>query len=326
VGFTLVELLVVLAIIGVLMGLLLPAVQRAREASRMKQCGNNLRQLGLAAAGYRSANAGKYPTGYLGPAMQGQITAPYSNAQYVGVIAYLLPFMGEQAAYNAITNTSAFNLNLANWTNNWWSDVGTYAAARNKLKILECPSANMRTPQTEMIVTIHTYYNGTTGVVQMIPRTTTNDLNLGMTNYLGCAGAWGRIGDPPPMDLSWPTGPIDRYLGIFTNRSAPTKIRDGESSTLMFGEAAGQVGRDGYAWMGCGALPVGPRREYIAMPAMFAGDYDNRLFSSKHAGNTVLFCFADGAIHELDQSVDQALYEALAGIEDRVDLDFTRFR
>jgi prepilin-type N-terminal cleavage/methylation domain-containing protein len=55
-GFTLVELLVVIAIIGTLVGLLLPAVQSAREAARQSACQNNLKQLGIAAHNYESVN------------------------------------------------------------------------------------------------------------------------------------------------------------------------------------------------------------------------------------------------------------------------------
>jgi prepilin-type N-terminal cleavage/methylation domain-containing protein len=87
-GFTLVELLVVIAIIGILVGLLLPAVQAAREAARRMQCGNNIKQLGLAALNYESAFK-RLPAGRT------------ENTNF-STFAAILPFMEQNPTYNLI--------------------------------------------------------------------------------------------------------------------------------------------------------------------------------------------------------------------------------
>jgi prepilin-type N-terminal cleavage/methylation domain-containing protein/prepilin-type processing-associated H-X9-DG protein len=99
-GFTLIELLVALAIIGILIALLLPAVQSAREAARRLQCTNNLKQLGLSVAGYESSN------GCLPPGAFPRDTIPIYPGGCTGcsdfsVFVRLLPELEQQAAYNA---------------------------------------------------------------------------------------------------------------------------------------------------------------------------------------------------------------------------------
>lgn len=103
-AFTLVELLVVIAIIGVLVSLLLPAVQTAREAARRTQCSSNMRQISLAMHNYESVHKtlpmGVFVSGYQGP---GGIGVGYRNV--FSMMAYILPYVEQQNVYDQIDFT-----------------------------------------------------------------------------------------------------------------------------------------------------------------------------------------------------------------------------
>jgi prepilin-type N-terminal cleavage/methylation domain-containing protein len=92
-GFTLVELLVVMAIVGVLIGLMLPAIQRIRHAAMRAQCANNLKQIGLAAHQHHDANK-VFPAGVR--ANKGK--DPY---RYASWLTFLLPYVEQQALWTA---------------------------------------------------------------------------------------------------------------------------------------------------------------------------------------------------------------------------------
>ncbi|HXT58237.1 MAG TPA: DUF1559 domain-containing protein [Pirellulales bacterium] len=95
-AFTLVELLVVIAIIGILIALLLPAVQAAREAARRSQCINNLKQLGVGLQNYHDVNR-SFPYG-----KGGTNAGAVSNGSRVSGFVPLLPYIEQQALYTAI--------------------------------------------------------------------------------------------------------------------------------------------------------------------------------------------------------------------------------
>src|SRR3954454_12704095 len=99
-AFTLVELLVVIAIIGILVALLLPAIQSAREAARRSQCANKMRQLSLAVLNYESSRKELPPAGIArvmkDPKFGVDIFNPLSGTRFSWIIE-VLPYMEEQS-------------------------------------------------------------------------------------------------------------------------------------------------------------------------------------------------------------------------------------
>ncbi|QDU26472.1 hypothetical protein ETAA8_15500 [Anatilimnocola aggregata] len=128
-AFTLVELLVVIAMIGMLMALLLPAVQQAREAGRRSQCSNNLRQLALGLQNYHSAY-NCFPPSYIANTKHAsRDPQTFDGPSGFAWGALLLPFVEQQAVHDK------FDFNQPCWS------TANAATAQTKLKVFYCPSA-----------------------------------------------------------------------------------------------------------------------------------------------------------------------------------------
>ena len=221
-AFTLIELLVVIAIVGVLLALLLPAVQKVREAAARMKCQSNLKQLGLALHSFHDVN------GYLPP---GMATEGNSQDAFHTGFTYLLPYLEQGNLYNT------YHMDKQ------WYDPENYKATEQQIPIFFCPS-NRVSGTIDL-----TPYNEQWGGSQSLPP------YIGACDYVLCKGANPFFFVDPPASTVAPqlTGLFNevQYGFIFdpTGRSpwvgVPkqvvrfTDITDGLSSTIAIGEAAG---------------------------------------------------------------------------------------
>jgi prepilin-type N-terminal cleavage/methylation domain-containing protein/prepilin-type processing-associated H-X9-DG protein len=295
-AFTLIELLVVIAIIGVLIALLLPAVQAAREAARRAQCTNNLKQLALAANTYHDVN-GSFPIG--SPLMYDKLIGGYAESQSVHVS--MLNQLEQQPLFNA-TNFSRSIYVFENQT-----------VFRTGLNTLLCPS-DQRNDRTG---SIGAYLN-------------TPNFQYKFTNYAGCGGTW----FPEPLfygAFSNPNAPnivamINAGNGIFTyNRSLKiAEIPDGTSNTIIFGERANALlpesERDNWYWWADAVEadtiftsmgPINPERK-VANASQEYTDLYAESASSFHPGGAN-FAFADGSVHFLKDSINTWIINPATG-------------
>lgn len=142
-AFTLVELLVVIAIIGVMVGLLLPAVQAAREAARRMSCGNNMKQQGLALHNYHSTYNTFPPAVFASGQINNNVNLAIPVKNTTGW-AMLLPFFEEQAAYDQynfnVCSSSSRRTNYPATAPVMGNDTINQPIYSRRYSLLECPS------------------------------------------------------------------------------------------------------------------------------------------------------------------------------------------
>ena len=138
-AFTLVELLVVIAIIGILIGMLLPAVQKVREAARRSACQNQLKQWGLGALNYESAR-GVYPPA---DSLTANNFDPPRPTQWRGsnLFIAMLPFIEQQAVLDNNENRDGdvigYDFNFEGWA---YEQISPQYAAKTVIPLMRCPS------------------------------------------------------------------------------------------------------------------------------------------------------------------------------------------
>ena len=307
-GFTLIELLVVIAIIVLLMALLLPAIQKVREAANKMLCASQLRQIMIASHNYHNDFL-KLPPGMYGLALVGAPALtnsgrPGAVPQYVGMLYPLLPYMEQD---NLFRQFDIRNLSLTGGDIAWYNLTLNYNLAGARLKMYTCPSDQLYDPTQRGIFLFYYYY---ANQLRWGLRNNPLDQGLGRTSYAGCAGGWGNdctLGCPNPLALFTPQAPTRAaYEGIFGNRTDLTlgqlTVQDGTSNTLGIGETIGSNGtgirQTSLAWIGAGPLgTAGGLGKGNSQPNT-SGDPtqggDCLRFSSRHAA-VVQFAWGDGS-------------------------------
>lgn len=289
-AFTLIELLVVIAIIAILIALLVPAVQKVREAAARVQCQNNLRQIGTAMHNYEGVYK-RFPPGLNLPissasgavfssnslVTSGKIGPPPIANQFGSWMIYILPYIEQEALYKKLDLSQREYANCN----------GPNSPGATVLSIYQCPSDHMPSP-------VVTYVTG------------------GVTYYFGANSYFANGGTK-----SWFIGTAT-FDGMFQINSRITigGVSDGTSNTLMVGERhsldpvwADLPNRRGWAWANYNApqdcLGGTLRPINYTIPTTFTdpppfSEQDNRLssFGSAHSGGAS-FVFADGSVRFL---------------------------
>jgi prepilin-type N-terminal cleavage/methylation domain-containing protein/prepilin-type processing-associated H-X9-DG protein len=278
-AFTLVELLVVITIIGILIALLLPAVQTAREAARKMQCANNLKQIGLALHGYSSAK-NVLPPGAL-------------SVNDTSFIVMILPQLDQQSLFDLFSFKEGPRYNPNKLEN-----------ALTRLSMLLCPDCSQE----------RSNQYSTSGNVQTTDRWPTNagGADTFTTHYVGNMGPHYDL-----YNVNTLGSYVSATQGVLLRNTMVSldSITDGASNTFAVGEIS-WVGYERYrSWMR-GSTTAGDMSncKNVSQPIGVKIPYDNYndgSFASEHSGG-VHFLMCDGSTHFLSENIDFQLLLSLS--------------
>ncbi|HEX3451505.1 MAG TPA: DUF1559 domain-containing protein [Isosphaeraceae bacterium] len=280
-AFTLIELLVVIAIIAILIGLLLPAVQSAREAARRAQCTNNLKQIGIAVHNYEGS-FGSYPLGTIIAIWPSDPALSQGNYRW-GTLAFLTPFFEQTSVFNSLN----FSFPLYGEPVPVLSSQ-VYPANRTSVNVMAslflCPSDRM-----ERLETADGFLGG-------------EGRQFAPTNYQFCAGSGSGGGDVTVADGVFRVNVITRHQAITDGLSntafaSESLLGSGGVRTILpnAGPFDPKVLFASVSWQGSAPLSITPTA--CANPISYSpnrlftwadGSYSDGLYNHYYPPNTLL--------------------------------------